>query len=344
MSAQPLQIQTLGHDTAAWEAFVAASSEATFFHRAGWKQVIERAFGHRCYFLYAERAGRIEGILPMVHVKSRLFANALISTPFCVYGGAVAESAEAESALYSAACERANALGVDYFESRERAPRHPDWPRKDLYYTFRRELADNDDDNLKLIPRKQRAVVRKGIKNGLTWTIDRDIDRLYPLYAYNLRSLGTPVFSQKYMRELLRVFGSDCDVLTVMHDDKPVAAVLNFYFRDEVLPFYSGAGPSARDLKANDYLYWALMQHAVGRGARVFDFGRSKVDTGPYHFKRHWGFEPQPLAYEYYLSGMDSMPDISPNNPKYAMFIRAWQKLPLPITRIVGPWLSKDLG
>ncbi|MGB7755912.1 MAG: FemAB family XrtA/PEP-CTERM system-associated protein [Salinisphaera sp.] len=344
MSTASLQIHALGHDSAAWEAFVAASPDATFFHRAGWKEVIERAFGHRCYFLYAERAGHVEGILPLVHVKSRLFANALISTPFCVYGGVVADSAEAEAALYAEACERANALGVDYFESRERAPRHVDWPRKDLYYTFRRELADNDDDNLKLIPRKQRAVVRKGIKNGLTWVIDDDIDRFYPLYAYNLRSLGTPVFSQKYMRELLRVFGEDCDVLTVIHEGEPVAAALNFYFRDEVLPYYAGAGESARDLKANDYLYWALMQHAVARGARVFDFGRSKVDTGPYHFKRHWGFEPQPLAYEYYLSGMDSMPDISPNNPKYARFIKVWQKLPLPVTRLVGPWLSKDLG
>ncbi|AWN14304.1 FemAB family XrtA/PEP-CTERM system-associated protein [Salinisphaera sp. LB1] len=344
MSAESLQVHTLGQDEAAWEAFVAASADATFFHRAGWKRVIERAFGHRCYFLYATRDGRIEGILPLVHVHSRLFANALISTPFCVYGGVVADTAEAESALYADACQRARTLGVDYFESRERAPRHADWPRKDLYTTFRRELADNDEDNLKLIPRKQRAVVRKGINNGLSWTIDSTIDRLYPLYAYNLRSLGTPVFSRKYMRELLRVFGDDCDVLTVTHEGVPVAAVLNFYFRDQVLPYYSGAGASARDLKANDYLYWALMQHATARGARLFDFGRSKVDTGPYHFKRHWGFEPEPLAYEYYLSGLDSIPDISPNNPKYAMFIKAWQKLPLPITCLVGPWLSKDLG
>lgn len=344
MSGHSLRIHTLGHDTAAWEAFVAASPDATFFHRSGWKAVIERAFGHSCHFLYAERAGEIEGILPLVHIKSRLFANALISTPFCVYGGVVADNAAAEAALYTEACERADALGVDYFESRERAPRHGDWPRKGLYYTFRRELADNDEDNLKQIPRKQRAIVRKAIKNGLSWTIDADIDRLYPLYAYNLRSLGTPVFSQRYMRELLRVFGDDCDVLTVTHEGAPVAAVLNFYFRDEVLPFYSGAGPTARDLKANDYLYWALMQHAVAHGARRFDFGRSKVDTGPYHFKRHWGFEPQPLAYEYYLSGMQSMPDISPNNPRYAMAIKAWQKLPLPVTRLLGPWLSRDLG
>ncbi|WP_423823457.1 FemAB family XrtA/PEP-CTERM system-associated protein [Salinisphaera sp. SPP-AMP-43] len=344
MSSDSLDIRTLGSDTTAWEAFVAAQPEATFFHRAGWKEVIENAFGHRCYFLYAERAGQIEGILPIVHIKSRLFANALISTPFCVYGGAVAENEEAEAALYAEACERANALGVDYFESRERAPRHDDWPRKDLYYTFRRELADNDDDNLKLIPRKQRAVVRKGIKNGLEWAIDEDVDRLYPLFAYNMRSLGTPVFSQKYLRELMRVFGKDCDVLTVTHEGKPVAAVLNFYFRDEVLPFYSGAGPEARSLKANDYLYWALMQHAVAHGIRIFDFGRSKVNTGPYNFKRHWGFEPQPLPYEYYLSGIDEMPDISPNNPKYSVFIQAWQKLPLSVTRIVGPWLSRDLG
>jgi len=344
MTVEQLNIHELGEDTTAWEDFIAETPQATFFHRAGWKRVIERAFGHRCHFLYAERDGRIEGVLPLAHVNSRLFANALISTPFCVYGGAVATTDEATAALYAKACELARELGVEYFETRETRPRHADWPRKDLYFTFRREIADNDADNLKAIPRKQRAVVRKSIDAGLDWQIDEDTRRLYALYLYNMRSLGTPPVARKYLDVLREEFGEDCEILTVTHAGEPVASVLSFYFRDEILPYYSGAGANARDHKANDYLYWALMSHAASRGVKWFDFGRSKRDTGPYNFKRHWGFEPQPLPYEYYLVGIDKMPDLSPNNPKYATFIRAWQKLPLPVTRALGPWLARDLG
>ncbi|MDA3922478.1 MAG: FemAB family PEP-CTERM system-associated protein [Salinisphaera sp.] len=339
-----VSVRELGSDIAAWDAFVQQTPAATFFHRAGWKQVIETSFGHRCHFLYAERAGRIEGVLPLAHVNSRLFANALISTPFCVYGGAAATTEAARDALYARACELAEKLEVEYFESREPQPTHEDWPRKDLYFTFRREIADNDEDNLKAIPRKQRAVIRKACQAGLDWSIDSSTDRLYDLYVYNMRSLGTPPVAQKYLDCLQSVFGSDCEILTITHEATPVASVLSFYFRDEILPYYSGAGPQARDYKANDYLYWALMSHATERGVKWFDFGRSKRDTGPYHFKRHWGFEPQPLPYEYYMVGIDHMPDLSPNNPKYAYFIRAWQKLPLRVTRMLGPWLARDLG
>ncbi|ROO33073.1 FemAB family XrtA/PEP-CTERM system-associated protein [Salinisphaera orenii] len=344
MTASTPVVHVLDTDTHRWDAFVAEAPDATFFHQAGWKRVIEGAFGHRCHFLYAETDGRIEGVLPLVHVKSRLFANALISTPFCVYGGALAATERAEAALYAHACELARRLGVDYLEARERTPRHADWHGKDLYYTFRREIAADDEANLQVIPRKQRAVVRKAMKLGMAAEIDSDVERLYPLYAYSLRNLGTPVFSKKYMTLLLETFGDAVEVLTITHEGEPVASVLSFYFRDEVLPYYAGAGERARELKANDYLYWALMSHAAARGVRVFDFGRSKRETGPFHFKRHWGFEPQPLAYEYYLVEADSLPDLSPANPRYQRVIRAWQKLPIPVTRVIGPLLSRNLG
>ena len=344
MSQTSIQVVQLGSDTEHWDAFIADAPHATFFHRSGWKRVIEQAFGHRCHFLYAQADGVIEGVLPLVHVNSRLFANALISTPFCVYGGAVAHTQRAERALYEHAQRLAEDLGVSYLEVRERERRHEDWPSKGLYYTFRRAIEAYDEANLKAIPRKQRAVVRKGMKAEMKVEIDESVDRLYDLYAYSLRNLGTPVFSKKYMQLLLETFGDAAEVLTITYDGAPVASVLSFYFRDEVLPYYAGAGADARTLKANDYLYWALMSHAADRGARVFDFGRSKSDTGPFHFKRHWGFEPQPLSYEYYLVNADAVPDLSPANPRYQRAIRVWQKLPLPVTRAIGPMLSRNLG
>lgn len=341
---QPV-IESLGPDGEAdWDAFVDTMPEATFFHRAGWKRVIEHAFGHRCHFLEARRGGVIQGILPLVHVKSRLFANALISTPFCIYGGPIAVSGAVRQALDDHACDLASRLGVDYLEMREPAARREDWPTKSLYYTFGKPLSETEADNLAAIPRKQRAVVRKSLQNDLGVEFDRDVDRLYALYALSLRNLGTPVFSKRYFKALLAVFGDRCEIMTVTHEKRAVASVFSFYDGATVMPYYAGAADSARDLKAHDFMYYALMCHGASRGASWFDFGRSKVETGAYQFKRHWGCEPRALAYQYYLVKARSIPDLSPANPRYERAIRVWQKLPLPVTRVAGPMLSRSLG
>jgi len=330
---------------ARWDTYVSSCQQATFFHRAGWKKVLERAFGHRGYFLYAERNSAIEGVLPLGHVRSRLFGHYLSSTPFCVYGGVAADSAEASAALEAKAETIARELGVDYLEYRNRAPRHPDWPRKDdLYVSFRKEIDRDPEKNMAAIPRKQRAMVRKGIEAGLQGEIDEGIERFYDAYSRSLHQLGTPVFSKKYFRILQEVFGKDCEILTVTKDGRIITGVLSFYFRDEVLPYYGGGGEAARDYKGNDFMYWELMRRAAERGIRIFDYGRSKVGTGSYSFKKNWGFEPEPLHYEYRLIKARAVPDVNPLNPKYRLFINLWKHLPLGMTRLIGPHLIKNLG
>jgi FemAB-related protein (PEP-CTERM system-associated) len=279
-----------------------------------------------------------------VHQKSLLFGNALMSIPFGVYGGAIATSADAARALIEAATAVARELGVDYLELRNREPADLDWPTRDLYVTFRKELAPTEEANFLAIPRKQRAMVRKGIDAGLRTEIDAGTERFYLAYAESVRNLGTPVFAHRYFRELRRAFGDDCEILTTLHGDKVAASVLSFYFRDEVLPYYHGGTAMAREYKANDFLYWELMRRACARGVRIFDYGRSKRDTGSFAFKEHWGFEPAPLQYQYYLVRAREVPNLSPTNPKYRMFIRAWQHLPLPVSRAVGPLLARSLG
>jgi len=327
-----------------WDDFVEGCPEATFFHKAGWKEIIEDSFGHKTYFLYAEKDGVIQGVLPLGHVKSMLFGNALVSSPFCVYGGIAAVSDQARKALDEEASGLARKLGVDYLEMRNCNQRHEGRPHKDLYVTFRKNLDPDPEENLKAIPRKQRAMVRKGIKAGLNAVVDNDIDRLYAAYAESVRNLGTPVFSKKYFENLKKVFADNCEMLIIEHKGRLVSGVMNFYFRDEVLPYYGGGTEEARDLKANDFMYWEVMRRAVEKGIKVFDYGRSKEGTGSYRFKRHWGFEPQPLFYEFDLVKASSMPDINPLNPKYQMFISMWKRLPLPVSNVVGPWLSKGLG
>ncbi|MDE2225162.1 MAG: FemAB family PEP-CTERM system-associated protein [Xanthomonadaceae bacterium] len=328
---------------ARWDAFVAQAPQATFFHRAAWRDVIER-LRHRCHYLYAERGGEITGVLPLAEIRSRLFGHALISTPFCVYGGAVASDAESGACLTEAAVALAGELRVGYLELRDRELRHPDWPVKDLYVGFRKAIHPDDDANLKAIPRKQRAMVRKGIGLGLEARHDGALDDFYRVYAESVRNLGTPVLPRGHYARLQQTFGEDCEVTVVRHQGQAVAAVMSFYFRDEVHPYYGGSVWHGRDLAANDFMYWAVMQRAAARGARLFDFGRSKQDTGSYHFKKHWGFEPVPLPYAYHLVRAREVPNVSPTNSKYQLFIKGWQRLPLPVSRALGPLLARNLG
>lgn len=331
-------------DAVPWESFIASHPDASFFHRWGWREVVSRAFGHNTHYHLAERNGELVGVLPLVRVRSRLFGDALVSMPFGVYGGPLGVDEATRLELQRYACDLADSLGVDALEFRHLQVHNPDWPTKNLYYTFRKGISADHDANLTAIPRKQRAMVRKGIKADLQGVADEGVDAFYAVYAESVRNLGTPVFPKRYFKVLREVFGNDCDVLRIQHQGEDIAAVMSFWFRDQVLPFYGGSRPNARALAGNDFMYWELMCRAADRNVRVFDFGRSKAGTGAFNFKKNWGFEPEPLHYEYHLVRAQVMPEVNPNNPKYRLFIDAWKRLPLPLANFIGPRLSPYLG
>lgn len=340
-----LRTTTLGaSDVARWDRFVQACPEATFFHRAGWKSIIENVFGHETFFLMAESAEGIEAVLPLGRVRSRLFGDALISVPFGVYGGVAALNETARRALEDEAERLAVDLGVDYLEMRNRRVGREDWPTKDLYVGFRKEIDPDPDANLKAIPRKQRAMVRKGINNGLKSELDDDEGRFFRAYATSVRNLGTPVYPQRYFRALIDEFGEAAEVMTIAKDGRTVAGVLSFFFRDEVLPYYGGGTNEARALKANDFMYWEVMRRSAERGYRVFDYGRSKVGTGSYSFKKNWGFVPEPLPYQYRLVKASEVPNVSPANPKYRLLVKTWQRLPVSLSTLIGPLVSRNIA
>ena len=188
-------------------------------------------------------------------------------------------------------------------------------------------------------------MVRKGIKAGLRGEIDNNADRFFSLFADNVHRHGTPTLSKRYFQLLTDVFEADCEIMTVVSpDNKPLSAVLTFYFRNEVLPYYAGDDQAAREFAANDFKYWDLMQRAAERGCKLFDYGRSKIGTGPYHFKKNWGFEPLPLNYEYQLHRAQQIPDQNPLNPKYRLLIKTWQTMPLALANWLGPHIVKYLG
>jgi FemAB-related protein (PEP-CTERM system-associated) len=345
-----MKIVELGKDTTGWDRFVAAHPRATFFHRGEWRDVIARAFRHRAHYLVAEQDGDVVGVLPLAQVKTRLFGHTLISLPFCVYGGPLAAEDVVARALADHAASLGRKLGAAATELRFLAPPSAgvlgqDWQKRDgLYVTFRRAIGADDDANLKAIPRKQRAMVRKGIERGLRAVTGRDVDGLHAIYAESVRNLGTPVFSRRYFRVLAEAFRQDVDVVTIFDGEAAVAAVMNFTWRDEVLPYYGGGTAAARGCYANDFMYWSVMRQAGARGARLFDFGRSKAGTGAFAFKKNWGFEPAPLPYHFQTAPGRTIPENNPLNPKYRLMIAAWKKLPLPVANRLGPMLVRGVG
>jgi len=247
--------------------------------------------------------------------------------------------------LESEAVRLARELRADYLEFRSRGNSRLGWEtREGVYVNFRRPIVGDAEANLKAIPRKQRAMIRKGIAKGLKAEFDEDVRRFYHVYAQSVRNLGTPVFSRRYFSLLKEEFGCNCDIITILDDAQPIASVLNFYFRDEVLPYYGGGTAQARVLAGNDFMYWEVMRRACERGYRVFDFGRSKLGTGAYDFKHNWGFEPLPIAYEYFSLGVRNVGCVNPLNPKYQAAISLWQRLPLPVTKLVGPAIVRSIG
>ncbi len=330
---------------ASWDAFVMACPTATFFHRAGWQDVLQTAFRHQTHFLYAHEQGRITGVLPLAHVKSLLFGNSLTSLPFAVYGGVAADDEATATALEQEAQQLAQRLKVDHLELRQMTRRHEGWPAQDLYVTFRKPILADAEANMLAIPRKQRAMVRKGLKNGLTSAVDNGIDAFFDLYADNVHRHGTPAMPKRYFAALRRTFGSDCDVLNVQGPDgRLLSTVFSFYFRDEVLPYYAGDAEAARDLAGNDFKYWELMRRSCEKGLKLFDYGRSKQGTGSYAFKKNWGFEPLPLNYEYKLYKRASIPQNNPANAKYKLMIETWRRLPIGMANWLGPFVVRSLG
>jgi FemAB-related protein (PEP-CTERM system-associated) len=328
-----------------WDAFVQACPQATFFHRAGWQRVIGDVFRHDTHYLCAVIDNRITGVLPLAHVKSMLFGSALTSLPFAVYGGVAAEDEASAAALEREADALARRLRVQHLELRQLERQHAGWPKQDLYVTFRKAILPDEEANLLAIPRKQRAMVRKGIKHGLKSELDPGVERFFALYADNVHRHGTPALPLRYFEALRREFGEDCEVLTVTSPDGDLlSSVLGFTFRNEVLPYYAGDDFAARELAANDFKYWELMRRACARGLTLFDYGRSKVGTGPYAFKKNWGFEPQPLHYEYRLYKRVSVPQNNPANAKYKLMIEAWRRLPLGFANWLGPFVVRGLG
>lgn len=339
-----MEITELTTERVEWDAFVRTSEEGTPFHLTAWKRGVEEAFGLRAHYLMARERGHLVGVLPLFEVRGLLGGRALVSVPYAVYGGICATSQAARRGLADAATALGRVRGARYVELRQRRDQGLGLPTKSLYVTFARSIGKSDEENAEAIPRKQRRMTRLGEKFGLRAEIGRQhLDEFYPIYAASLRNLGSPVFPRRLLRALHEAFDKECQLLTVWHEERMLAGVMTFFFEEQVLPYYGGAYLDARQYAVNDFMYWELMRHAARAGYRVFDFGRSRVGSGSYDFKRHWGFEPVPLPYQYILLRGSALPDLSPSNARFARARKLWKRLPVPVATALGSVLTRYL-
>lgn len=330
------------------EAFVRATPGGTIFHTPRWLAAVERGCGQPAHMLVAERGGEISGVLPLTAVHSPFFGRALVSSGFGVGGGILGAGRSGIGRFGDAAWSLAQQLHCDEVELRGgEIPKG--WERSEgVYAGFAKPLARDTEAQLLAIPRKQRADIRKSLEADLEVDVgsgERSRAAHYGVYATSVRNLGTPVFPRRLFGSVLDAFGDEADIMTVRHRGRAVASVLTLYFEGRAMPYWGGGLREARALKANERLYFELMNHARdAKGCDIFDFGRSKIGTGPYRYKKNWGFEPEPLVYARKLAPGAEPREINPEDPRYRVKIALWKKLPLPIANRLGPFIARGLG
>ncbi len=333
-------------DREAWEGYVRSSPEGTFFHGMAWRDAVTAAWGHPSPFLLAERGGRIVGVLPLYRIRSFLAGTLLVSVPYAVYGGILADDDEARDALFDAAVTLARQDGARMIDLRSVRAAVPGAPVIDRYVTFRRELPARPEDVLEWIPRKTRAAARKGREKyrlGVSFD-DANLPAVYDLYCLSMRRLGSINYPYSFFEALLAATPGQHTVSLVTYEGRPAAGLVTFYHGTTALPYFSGCDTQYDRYCTNNFLYLTIMEHAVERGCRMFDFGRSRKDnTGSANFKRFHGFEPADLEYQQVLVSGDKLPNLTPSNRKFRIARQAWQRLPLWATRRLGAWLSRSI-
>jgi FemAB-related protein (PEP-CTERM system-associated) len=339
-----------------WDSYVSRHPQSTFFHRSGWSRVVAEQYRHQPHHLVVEEGRRWLGVLPLFLTRSPFLGKNLISVPYAVYGGVLADDARAQAALLARVESLGRELGVSYVEMRHLELRSGDRPRSPLYVTFRCDLPEHADDVMARIPKKARAEVRcsrepqapavpgkRRESFGIKVSADGSIDELFALFAENKRRLGSPTYPRRWFQGLADEFGKAVVIhRAVAPNGRTLAAVMSFCFKDTVYAYYSGAHNDVNDTGVNNWIYCAIMEWAVEQGYRRFDFGRSRADSGPAKFKRNMGFAEEPLHYEYMLLGAGAkIPEFHPSNPKLALPRRVWSSLPMFVCNWFGARLAR---
>jgi len=328
----------------AWDEYVAQCSEAGIYQRSGWARVIERSYGHAPIYLWARDKTRVRGVLPLVLFRGALGGRSLVSLPFLDEGGVCAADDEARTALWRAALDVAKQKKAAAIELRQGPPSGLPLAPLGSKVSVMLELAGDPGAMWKRLDAKVRNQVRKAMTSGLTpaWCGVEGLDGFYAVFARNMRDLGSPVHAKRFFAAILEELGGDARLLLIRHGSLVVAGGVCMVFRDTVLVPWASSLREWRSRNPSNLLYWEVMRSACDKGLRWLDFGRSSPGGGTYRFKMQWGGRERRLHWQVDPGERPSVVDSG--NPRYRWMIQAWQKLPVPLSRLIGPVIRKRLS
>lgn len=341
-----MRVEFIESDEAKWNAFVESTKSGSSYHRFEWKKIIAETFGHRCYYLAAvDGQDNWYGVLPLVHMRSKLFGNFLTSVPFVNYGGVLYEHPDVASLLLTSAEELRRNTKSSHVELRHIGCSIAGIPTRQHKVTMILDLANDAESQWRGFNAKLRNQIRKAEKSSLQIRIGRLelLEGFYKVFARNMRDLGTPVYPERFFRNVLDAFPETARIFGVYYNDLMIAAGIATWFRETLeMPWASSIG-DYKSLCPNNLLYWETIRFAISLGLKKLDFGRSTPDEGTYNFKKQWGAAPVQLYWQYLLKPGIVLPDLTPSNPKYDLAIRLWQKLPLTVSKMLGPLIVRNI-
>ena len=352
-----------------WDTYIEKHENSTHCHLSAWRNIFRRTYGHRAYYLLGQSAGKVVGVLPLFHIRGLTGKGSLVSMPFLDTGGILADSPEVEKALLLKAVLIANRLKVDNIELRNTIL--PQWAitinREDMlesevfldtmhniHYSLRQfktrmlmSLPLDPEALMASFKSKLRSQIRRSLKDGCELISGgRElIDQFYKVFAVNMRDLGSPVHSRKLFANILELLPDNARIFLVRKGEIPIAACLTVGFRDVLSNPWASSLREYSHMSPNMLLYAKMLEYGCQKGFAYFDFGRASLNEGTYKFKEQWGAQPQKLYWSYMsLNRTMNLNMGYERSPFEKRAIAYWKRLPVPLTKIIGPAIRKHIA
>ncbi len=340
-----ISIKHLDRNTTEWDQYVIQNMDASIYHLSKWKELINNTFGHASIYLYAtDEKNKIVGILPIIHLKSQLFGSFMVSIPYFNYGGAIADHSEIEKKLLEIAAKHAKKQNISNIEYRDDILREG-LPVKTEKINMILTLPVSKEKLWESFTPKLRAQIKRPQQENTSTVIGKEncLDDFYQVFSRNMRDLGTPVYGKIFFKNILNSFPENATIIIIKLNNKPVSAAFLLGFKEKLEIPWASTIKETNHLSMNMLLYWEVLKYAISKNFKSFDFGRSSKNAGTYKFKKQWGAQGKNSYWHYWLNEGVEMPSLNPNNPKYKLVIAVWKKLPIFITKIIGPGIVKNL-
>lgn len=329
-----------------WDDYLLKNANASFYQLFGWNQINSNHFSHRVFNLAAFENNTIRGVFPLVLINSSLFGKILCSMPFVNFGGPCADSTQIETQLLDAAIKIAKESAVDYLEMRLTHIIDENLPSNQHKISMTLDLASDPEEVWNRFNTKHRTNIRRVYKNNVSVRSGQKelLDDFYYILSNSWRALGTPIYRKKYFSDILDTFPNQSKIfISYLNESTPIAGAFNGYFNGTVEGMWAGGISQYRRLQPNYVLYWEMIKDACESGFKLYHLGRSSVNSTGEQFKKKWKADSKQLYWQYYLHKKTEIPQLNVNNPKFELAIKAWQKLPLNLTTIIGPFLAKNI-